>query len=46
MTYLIKVIRKLNKYFKNKKITKYKKLEVRVLKNVTSINVSKNVISY
>jgi len=33
MIYLKKIIRKLNKYFKDKKI-KYTKLEVNILKNI------------
>ena len=38
MTYLEKVIRKLNKYFKNKKI--YKKLEISILKTPLQIQVA------
>ena len=37
---------KFDKYIKNLKDKKYKKLKVNILKNTTSINVSKNIKNY
>jgi len=38
MIYLKNVIKKLNKYIDDKNIKKYKKIEVSILKNITSSN--------
>lgn len=43
MRYLKKVIRELNKYFKNKQEIKYKKLEVSVLKIPLQVMFSKTL---
>ena len=40
------IIRKLNKYIKNKNKKIYKKLEVNISKNVTSNKILKNTKSY
>jgi len=46
MIYLKKIIRKMNKYIKNKNERKYKKLEVNILKNYTLNSISKNTKRY
>ena len=46
MIYLKWVIRKLNKYIKDKNRKNYKKLEASILKNSTLSSVSKNTRSY
>jgi len=46
MIYLKRIIKKLNKYFMNKKRIKYRKIETSILKNITSNNVSKNIKNY
>lgn len=44
--YFKNIIRKKNKYIEDKRRRKYKKLEIIILKNIISSNISINVKSY